>query len=278
MLRFPKRLPELQALLTTLESIAPLRYADVAWDNVGLILESTKAPSRIMVTVDLTEPVAVEAVNAGCDFVIAYHPPWFRPAKSLTMQAGKEARQLAYLASHNVSVYSPHTALDNCRPGINDWVLEHVLGATNTSPMIPLVEDVDCGAGRIVRLSSPIKLSEVLKLVSSKFNLPTMRYALGLDHSQDTLVSSVAVCVGSGASVLAKLKEPVDLFLTGEMSHHELLKATMQDNVSVILTEHTNMERAFLFGPFVDRLNQMTDIDIVVSEQDADPVLFYKQD
>ena len=37
----------------------------------------------------------------------------------------------------------------------------------------------------------------------------------------DSPVSTIAVCAGSGSSVLAGV--PADLFVTGEMSHHEVL-------------------------------------------------------
>jgi len=37
----------------------------------------------------------------------------------------------------------------------------------------------------------------------------------------------------------------VDLFLTGEMSHHEILAANAQ-GTSVILCEHSNSERGYL--------------------------------
>ena len=47
----------------------------------------------------------------------------------------------------------------------------------------------------------------------------------------DTKVSTIAVCAGSGASVLSDSK--ADVFITGEMSHHEVLDA-MHKGLSVI--------------------------------------------
>jgi putative NIF3 family GTP cyclohydrolase 1 type 2 len=45
----------------------------------------------------------------------------------------------------------------------------------------------------------------------------------------DSLVGSVAVCAGSGASVLAGVA--ADLFVTGEMSHHEVLVTGVNLNI-----------------------------------------------
>ena len=51
-------------------------------------------------------------------------------------------------------------------------------------------------------------------------------------------------CIGSGASILCHAGN-ADLWITGEMSHHEALDA-QQNGVSVLLCEHSNTERGFL--------------------------------
>ena len=58
-------------------------------------------------------------------------------------------------------------------------------------------------------------------------------------------ITSIAICAGSGGSVFAKLKEPVDLLLTGELTHHEAL-AAIEQGKSVICVNHSNSERAYL--------------------------------
>ena len=63
-----------------------------------------------------------------------------------------------------------------------------------------------------------------------------------------------------------------DVWVTGEMSHHDLLAANA-DGVSVVLAEHSNSERGFL--PHVaQRLTDAVDgVVCTVSASDADPVL-----
>mmetsp|Transcript_66648 Transcript_66648/g.118470 ORF Transcript_66648/g.118470 Transcript_66648/m.118470 type:complete len:114 (-) Transcript_66648:5-346(-) len=56
-------------------------------------------------------------------------------------------------------------------------------------------------------------------------------------------VSNVAVCAGSGGSVLSGVS--ADLYLTGEMSHHEIIAAN-HAGTNVILTDHSNTERGYL--------------------------------
>ena len=64
----------------------------------------------------------------------------------------------------------------------------------------------------------------------------------------------------------------MDLWLTGEMSHHEVLDATHQ-GISVVLTDHSNTERGFLkvLQPkLVEILDQK--IKVIISEKDRDPL------
>ena len=86
----------------------------------------------------------------------------------------------------------------------------------------------------------------------------------------------MACCPGSGASVLAPARS-CDLWLTGEMSHHELLDAA-HAGVSVILAEHSNSERGFLRDKLKERVERALNRDdgeavtVTVSEEDRDPV------
>ena len=84
-------------------------------------------------------------------------------------------------------------------------------------------------------------------------------------------ITSVAVCAGSGSSVLRNVQ--TDLYVTGEMSHHEVLHA-VYSGTSVILCDHSNTERGFLLV-IKDRLMESLDseVKIIVSETDCDPLV-----
>lgn len=56
------------------------------------------------------------------------------------------------------------------------------------------------------------------------------------EASKDHVIQTVAICAGSGSSVLNPVK--ADLFLTGEMGHHDVLAAVAQ-GTSVILCMYT---------------------------------------
>ncbi|KAF4799630.1 NIF3-like protein 1 [Turdus rufiventris] len=83
-------------------------------------------------------------------------------------------------------------------------------------------------------------------------------------------VKKAALCAGSGSSVLKGTE--ADLYLTGEMSHHDVLDA-VANGISVILCEHSNTERGFL-SELRDALaiHLQNKINIIVSEKDRDPL------
>jgi len=81
----------------------------------------------VLVTTDLTEAVADEAVERGCGLVVAYHPPIFREVRRLTDET-REGRAVLRVVEAGGSVYSPHTALDAADGGVADWLLNVCVG------------------------------------------------------------------------------------------------------------------------------------------------------
>lgn len=120
---------QLADLIAVLADIAPLTLAE-SWDNVGLLVgDPAQTVSRALLTIDYTREVADEARQAGCDVVIAYHPPIFDAIKRIT------ADSLVFDAiRRGVAIYSPHTALDVAEGGTND-VLADALGLVNRRPL-----------------------------------------------------------------------------------------------------------------------------------------------
>ena len=133
------------------------------------------------------------------------------------------------------------------------------------------------GMGRICLLEKETPLKTLVEQVKQHVGVENIRVAVGEKKTADTLIRSVALCAGSGSSILSQVK--TDLYLTGEMSHHEILAATAS-GTSVILCEHNNSERGYLHEFKQQILDQLTKInkdeagsvEIVVSAEDKDPV------
>ena len=108
-------------IVNTLESLAPLEYAE-EWDNVGLLVGSREwNANSILLTIDLTEDVMDEAIDAGVHMIVSYHPPIFSALKSIT-DSDVKLRVVLKAAGARISIYSPHTALDAAPDGVNDWL------------------------------------------------------------------------------------------------------------------------------------------------------------
>lgn len=90
----------------------------------------------MLLAIDLTKAVADEAIALQSSIVVAYHPIIFRGLKSLTL-ANSQQQTLLRLASHGISVYSPHTAVDAAPGGLGDWLADIVTGTKKSYDASP---------------------------------------------------------------------------------------------------------------------------------------------
>lgn len=114
---------QLSELVQKLNDLAPLYLAE-DWDNVGLLVgRSEREVSAVMLTIDVTPDVVKEAIRAGVQVLIAYHPVIFHPLQRLCDDTPRE-KMLIDLLEAGISVYSPHTALDAVQGGVTDWLCD----------------------------------------------------------------------------------------------------------------------------------------------------------
>jgi dinuclear metal center YbgI/SA1388 family protein len=221
---------------------------------------------NILLTIDLTEAVADEAIAGKADLIIAYHPILFAPINRLNAENAYD-RTVMKLVQKNIAVYSPHTALDAVIGGVNDWLADGV-GEGEVSVLHP-IEQSDGGQGRLVELKRPVRLKTLAQRIKDYLGLKTLRLA---SAAEDTAIRTVALCAGAGSDALSGVQ--ADCYLTGEMSHHNVLAAT-SDGAHVILCEHTNTERGYL-PVFKKILGKALGegVDISISEIDSDPIKF----
>jgi dinuclear metal center YbgI/SA1388 family protein len=135
-------MPTVTDLVEFLERFAPPRLA-AEWDNVGLLLGERKQPvKRVLTCLTVTPASTEEAVAEKAELIVSHHPVLFRPAKRLT-DSTADGRLLLPLLRAGVAVYSPHTAFDNTRDGIND-ILAQKLGLKDIGPLKPRPGDASC--------------------------------------------------------------------------------------------------------------------------------------
>ncbi|XP_041456856.1 NIF3-like protein 1 [Lytechinus variegatus] len=126
------------------------------------------------------------------------------------------------------------------------------------------------GIGRKATLQTPTPVSTMLNRIKTHLTLDHIQVALGQGKTLESEVSTVGICAGSGASVLKGVR--ADMFLTGEMSHHDILAATAE-GTSVVICNHSNTERGYLHV-LQGKLTSLFEntIKVFVSEKDRDPL------
>jgi len=243
--------------------------------------------NKILLTIDLTSSVLSESLTKDTSIIVAYHPAIFNPLKSFTLSNPIQT-SLLLCAAQGISVYSPHTALDSVWGGINDWLAEGLMKAKGDGEIRALVTeklDASCGEseggqGRIVTLKEPIAMDVLEKRIKSHLKLSQIQVAYPYaDKSRSMPIRTVAICAGSGGSML--IGREADVYLTGEMMHHEVLAAVAAGK-HVILCGHTNTERGYLpilaaklhhelqANEFKDQ--GLGDVEVLVSQKDHSPL------
>ncbi len=118
-----------------LESIAPRAYQE-SYDNTGLLTGNfSDAVTGVLVTLDCTEEVVQEAIDRGCNLVVAHHPILFKGLKKLTGSNYIE-RTILKAVRHNIAIYAIHTNLDNVFIGVNRKIAEKI-GLENLRVLVP---------------------------------------------------------------------------------------------------------------------------------------------
>ncbi|RMF71190.1 MAG: Nif3-like dinuclear metal center hexameric protein, partial [Planctomycetota bacterium] len=115
--------PRVGDVVAALDEIAPFAHA-ADWDNVSLLAGRSDWPGASwLVTLDLTDAVAREALRREVDGVVAYHPPIFKGVRKLTDAADGPTSLLPDLLAQRIAIVATHTAFDAAVGGTNDLLL-----------------------------------------------------------------------------------------------------------------------------------------------------------
>ena len=94
-----------------LNEIAPFETAE-AYDNVGLLVGSMNAPARrILVALDVTPDVLVEAEEKDVQLIVTHHPLMFRGTKRI-LEDDYEGKLICRMVRKGISMITAHTNLD----------------------------------------------------------------------------------------------------------------------------------------------------------------------
>jgi putative NIF3 family GTP cyclohydrolase 1 type 2 len=164
--------------------------------------------------------------------------------------------------------------------GVNDWLADGVSGGSSNEASREVVTPINgvenhdgAGMGRLVTLNNPVGFDDLVARLKRHLGLRHVQVAVAGKHRNNGPVSSVAICAGSGSSVLRGVK--ADVHFTGELSHHEALHLK-ENGLSAIVCGHSNTERGFLPALKKQLESQFAKdgqvVDITISAADKDPL------
>ncbi|MCL4368053.1 MAG: Nif3-like dinuclear metal center hexameric protein [Actinobacteria bacterium] len=104
------------------------------WDNVGLLVGRRSSNVRkVLVCLDATEEVVVEAVTGGYGAVVSHHPLVFAPLRRVT-DRDRVGVIISRLIAADVALFACHTNLDGAVGGLCDIAADE-LGLAGTWPL-----------------------------------------------------------------------------------------------------------------------------------------------
>jgi len=125
------------------------------------------------------------------------------------------------------------------------------------------------GAGRRLTLDHPVAITELASRLKKHIARDKVRVACA-DITK--AVSIIGVCPGAGSELVsAAAKDGCELFVTGEMKHHEVISA-LDSGIGVILGEHTSTERGYLPRLAARLERELPGVRVKCALSDVDPV------
>ena len=109
---------KISALIQFLEGRVPKSMQE-SYDNCGLLVgERNNDLSGVLIGLDCTPEIVLEAENNNCNLIIVHHPVIFKGLKKLTGSNLVE-RTVIECIRKNIALYAIHTNLDNYHYGVN---------------------------------------------------------------------------------------------------------------------------------------------------------------
>ena len=151
---------KIDEIVTVLESFAPTALQE-SFDNCGLLVGNRhREATGVLLCVDVTESIVDEAIDLGCNMIVAHHPLIFKGIKKLNGQTYIE-RSIEKAIKNDLAIYAAHTNFDIVRQGVS-WEMAHRLGLQDIRVLAPK-PDTLC---KVVTFVPPRYLAQIQEAVS----------------------------------------------------------------------------------------------------------------
>jgi dinuclear metal center YbgI/SA1388 family protein len=257
----------LKNLITHFDQIWPPEQAE-DWDRPGLLLGSLdRDVLKVLVSVDCTEKVILEAIEMGADLLVSHHPLFLRGVTALPEQSFK-GRLTAKAIRANLAIFAAHTNADFQTDGVGES-LAKAIGLSKLEPLDLLTQH-----GTVGSLPEPMSLMKFARLLAK--TLPAVSAGVKVSGDPDRLVKRVGLLAGAGDSYLnVALEADIDVFVTSDLRHHPAQDFISQSNISngpaLIDIAHFSAEWLWVDVAAAQLQKKFPDVEFVGSELNTDP-------
>ena len=200
-------------IIKAIEEFAPLSIQE-GWDNSGLCVGSPEDEvSSILLGLDCTEKLIDEAIECGADMIVTHHPLIFSGLKKISPEDQTGSAVIKAIKA-GICIYAAHTNADKVIAGVSGAMAAR-LGLEDVRI---LDEDAEgTGLGVVGNLPAPISAEDAIALVKERFSLKVLKCSAPVSGP----VSRIAMCGGSGGSLIGKAKKAgAQLYISGDISYH----------------------------------------------------------
>jgi len=263
---------KMSELIAEIEVIAP-REIEEEWDNSGMQINmGNQEVNRVLIALEITKSVIAEAMMKDVDFIITHHPLLFSKIDVVDYNT-ITGNYVIDLIKAGISVYSAHTTFDDTFGGNNEYLAD-ILGLSRirrikNKRFAMKGDDREYVVGRMGNFSELITMEAACRLVEEALGVKGELKTVG---DQNKIISTVGLCTGSGGDTMAAaIKNGCDLFITGDVKHHEA-QIAREKGICLIDAGHYGTEKIFAEN-FADKLkkNVGSKIQIIESEINTNP-------
>ena len=262
---------KIKEVIRTLEHFAPLPLQE-DYDNAGLQVGLTEAEvSGVLLCLDVTEQIIDEAVENGCNMIVAHHPLIFRRLSHVTDE-NLVQRCVISAIRKGITIVAMHTNLDSVQGGVN-YMIARKLGLLPDSIQLidpREVNGVNGGCGIIGELPEAMTAEAYISKVKETFHAGCVMTNELLQRP----IKRIAICGGAGAFLLPKaISNGADALLTGEMHYHDYFDHEQEIQITVIGHYESEQYTKELLGEIIHKAHP--EVRTVTTSINTNPVRYW---
>lgn len=198
-------------IYNAIDSFAPYQN-QLAYDNSAIMLgDNDLDVTGIMVTLDTTISVIMEANERGCNVIVEHHPSIWKPLSCISSALPLNDCLITAIKL-DIAIISAHTNVDIAENGLNDYVAR-LAGLTN-------IKTIGSSLARVGELENPMTMESYANYLKSVFN---DKYTLTVGDL-NKVIKKVGIINGGGGgdaeAVEATFNEGCDVFITSDVKHN----------------------------------------------------------